>query len=186
MQRRPRIKAVANLSASRRAANKNNPDSQTKTSNESEKSNEYAKIEHNTSVIELTATQECEQQCDSSQESSKLGSVVNEKLLEPLAQSETELKISQQIETKTPSQDDPSTFKTPPQMPRNEKEPTGTSTSHSNANKFRKFKIAPRLTAPRNVTKSQVSEFQINLRTRNVHNVKYFRKKKSRLKFLLK
>lgn len=49
-----------------------------------------------------------------------------------------------------------STFKTPLQ-PRPDAESPGSSASQSTANKFRRFKIAPRLNTSRNVPKAQVS-----------------------------
>lgn len=169
MQRRPRIKPVANLSASRRSANKSNSDSQSKTSQvkgDSENSAEISKVQTNdeSGKIPLVASSsESEQVPESSHrtpEIDKLKSVVelNEKPLEPKSpQTKSDPELHNQLEPKNASVDVPLTFKTPSQLHRNEKDTAGCSTSNSTAKPFRKFKITPRLTASRNVAK--VSEF---------------------------
>lgn len=168
MQRRPRIKAVANLSASRRAAIKSYSDSQSKTSelkNDSEKSLENSQPEQECGAEEdlfEATTSKVEMQSDLLQkkdEQMELEKVAAcEKLVELKMpeQAKTDLKLHYQIDCKSPCLENPTTFKAPPQMQRNEKEPAGS--SHSNTNKFKKFKIAPRLTALRNVVKSQASK----------------------------
>lgn len=168
MQRRARIKAVANLSTSRRPANKNNSEIGVK--NETEKSGTIAEITQEgkdsvdatqSSVPNVTSVKG--EHKDDARVATEISSGINEKSLDqdPAEQAETNYKVPNHSEDHTSSHDESATFKTPLQMPRTDNEPAGSSSSLSSqpsGNKFRRFKIAPRLNASRNVFKVQVSD----------------------------
>lgn len=161
--RRARIKPVANLAATRRSASKCSSDALTPAK---EKDIQSQKSEQNDVVaqsdLELSAgpsqpdvsASVSSQLNDSAIEEEK----VSEKVLEvdPAAVASTEKKPTTGLEHSLTSQDEPSTFKTPLQMPRAESDSSISSASQSSVNKFRRFKVAPRLNTLRNVPKVQV------------------------------
>lgn len=173
MQRRARIKAVANLSTSRRPANKNNSEIGVK--NEIEKSGAIAEItqEGNDSI---DATRSAVPNVNSSVKgehkddvrvATEISSGINKKSLDqdPAEQAEINHKVPNHSEDHTSSHDESATFKTPLQMPRTDNEPAGSSSlsSQPSGKKFRRFKIAPRLNASRNIFKAQVSDHWFHL-----------------------
>lgn len=174
MQRRARIKAVANLSTSRRPANKNNSGIGAK--NETEKSEAIVEItqEGNDSIdtiqssVPNVASSVGAEHKDDARVATEISSEINKKSLDqdPAEQAETNHKVPNHSEDHTTSHDESATFKTPLQMPRTDNEPAGSSSSLSSqpsGNKFRRFKIAPRLNASRNVFKAQVSDHWFHL-----------------------
>lgn len=173
MHRRARIKAVANLSASRRAANKGNSDVSNKTKeNESEiiKSDieinpeEQGKSSESLPVIkphdnvthcltennDVNVTEENEinvtEKCQETSQTEVLPSAIEEV---------QEIKYS--CESSNALQHDTATFKTPLQIPRVDDDSSSSSTSVPSAIKHRRFKIAPRLIASRNTPRALVS-----------------------------
>lgn len=171
--RRARIKVTANLSASRRTANKTSVDTQNASK---EIDNEITKTQENDvnsqSQSETTAGLS---QIHSIDVKSSIDTTLNDcasnhdenfpKLTEkstearPATPESAQKKLTSDIEARP---DESSTFKTPMQMPRAEIDSSGTLSSSqpsTSSNKFRRFKIAPRLNTSRNVVKLQVSEF---------------------------
>jgi hypothetical protein len=171
MQRRARIKAVVNLSSSRRAAkvNSENVKGEKSEVEESKKKSSEKEIAESTNKLSqsplesssadsqsTSATYHDDKNKSSESDAAKL----NEKSKQPdpavLSRSEDKLSSKNELSNLVP--DEPTTFKTPLQLPRAaDNEMAGTSSSQSNANKFKRFKMAPRLTAPRNVPKVHVS-----------------------------
>lgn len=158
MQRRARIKAIANLSASRRTASKNSTEISKKTS-EIESDDSGTKDEE----IKVPGSHTHEDLSGSSS-SSKLSPsqicatpTIDEKIsTQQIEQSEKDQKLSPNQQS-TFLQNEAATFKTPLQIPRNESEASGSSHPVSNATKIRRLKIAPRLNASRSALKIRVS-----------------------------
>lgn len=172
MQRRARIKAVANLSNIRRGTSKNNAEN----SQESENSKKEVKDQlndiperkssENEQVVTVTVKQEAAKQETSSNLIEKVDDVnTSNNLLDKL----NETSSNSDNNEKTALQDDipitkevekdvskvQESFKTPVQAtPRAENAPTS-------SNKFRKPKIAPRLNIARAVSKVQVSRHEL-------------------------
>lgn len=168
MQRRARIKAVANLSNIRRSTTKNNVEnSQENENSKKEVKDQLNKIQEETSnENEQLVTETIEQEAVVKETSSNLIEKVDDvntrnNLLDKL----NEISSNSDNSDKTPSQDEiPSTkvvekdvpkvqesFKTPVHAT-----PRAENTS-SSSNKFRKPKIAPRLNISRAVSKIQVN-----------------------------
>ena len=156
------------MSATRRSANKSSGDTQNSTITAGESTSEDVNSQHQQvdtnevsqpqSVDLKSPTKSNEKDCASilSENSSSL----NENLFEPdltTAGNDPDVASKELRETTTLS-NEPATFKTPLQMPRVENDSPGTSAQAStSSNKFRRFKIAPRLNTSRSVTKFQVN-----------------------------
>lgn len=171
--RRARIKPVANLAATRRSANKSNSDPVTPAK---ENVSDSTSLDDNSAVTQSdhkkTADPACPDELEavsevalqSQQKIYKKEENPSEELLEvkPALDNESIKKPIACIEHSTSSINEPSTFKTPLQLPRAENESSAASSSQSSSNKFRRFKVAPRLNTSRNVPKIQVSKACIN------------------------
>lgn len=169
MQRRARIKAVANLSASRRTTAKASSETQNKTienDSESHKSQVNEVEQEVNAQIALSVSLSSSVSPSSTDVIQKIDENVSaddlhvkEKKLEStlVKLEDTKPNVASNIEKQVIAQDESATFKTPQQMHRSESEPSGSATSHSTANKFRRFKMAPRLNTSRNVAKAPVS-----------------------------
>lgn len=173
--RRARIKVTANLSATRRTANKTNADKQNatkETDNEidskSQENNVNSPSQPETTVeISQPLTNEGKSSIDSTaidcaSSPSENFLKLNEKSSEsdPVTAESAQKQLTSDTEAQPSPQNEPSTFKTPMQMPRAEIDSAGTSSSSqpsTSSSKFRRFKIAPRLNTSRNVAKPQVS-----------------------------
>lgn len=178
MQRRARIKAVANLSTSRRSVNKNSSEISKKTS-EIESDDGEKEIEKRN--LNVTSSNPINESQESSSTKSPLytslhkissdpsldvrssntahSATKNEKTSSQASSGEQgskEQSITTELKLPTITQNESVTFKTPMQMSRNENEASG---SHPilNVNKSRKFNIAPRLNSSRNVHRIHVS-----------------------------
>lgn len=167
--RRARIKPIANLAATRRSANKSNSDSQTPAKEkdiQSQKSEENDLVAQSNLELVASSSQPDVSVSISSQlhELGKEEEKLNEKVLEvdPAVVNIAEKKPTTGLEQSLTSQDEPSTFKTPLHMPRAENDSSISLISQSSANKFRRFKVAPRLNTSRNVPKVQVRNLIIS------------------------
>lgn len=183
--RRARIKPVANLAATRRSANKSSSDPVTPAKeNESDSTSlddssavvqsSHVKTADPTCPDRLVAVSEVELQ--SQQKICKKEENPSEELLEvkPALDDESINKPIACREQSNSSINEASTFKTPLQLPRAENESSAASTSQSSSNKFRRFKVAPRLNTSRNVPKIQVSKASINKHC-EINDFDYFR-----------
>lgn len=187
MLRRARIKVAANLSTQRRSGNKNSSETQNATKDNIQKSKENdanSQPEHEKSEASSQSTVISSQSSIESFQQDDISSVdkneekLNEKSLElnPAENEATEKRLSYSVELPIAQLDKSSTFKTPLQMPRAEIDSSVPSASQSSGNKFRRFKIAPRLNTSRNVPKVQVI-YQYNMSLRGItENILNFRK----------
>lgn len=166
--RRSRIKVTANLSATRRPANKSSGDSQNATTNGGESTNDDVNSQHQqitTDEVSLPQSVDLKSPTESKKNDcasilSENSSSLNEKSFEvdPVAAGNDPNVITKDSQEVTSHSNEPVTFKTPLQMPRAENDSSGISAQAStSSNKFRRFKIAPRLNTSRNVTKFQVN-----------------------------
>lgn len=155
--RRARIKAVANLSASRRPVGKVTVDSQKENSEDQKKEeNKCSETDH--------ATEDPPQATESDHTNSNITPVSVETAssgndaIAKISDAQNYHKVSNQSETATLSErhtDETATFKTPMQIPKCESE-SSSSAANQSARKFKRSKVAPRLNASRNVPKVQV------------------------------
>jgi hypothetical protein len=152
MQRRARIKAVANLSSTRRGLTKTKSDKQSDPSNLSHETDTLTQVcsaPENVNIDNKTQSSETSQiDITLAGSSPKHINVANYKA-EQIPESTT---LHHQI----PSKEECTTFKAPLQLPRLEND--GPSPSHPLAGKMRRFKVAPRLNS-RSFHKPQVSYF---------------------------
>ena len=156
MQRRARIKAVANLSASRKNTNKSSTeiskktseieiddptkiDLQKRSSDDLPETSQHISLSSNVSPQKINIIQDLGVEVSNESEA-------HETFRETIS-SQQNMEKDQPVSLKNEN----ATFKAPLKMPRNESE-----TSGSNVNKNRRLKVAPRLNALRNVVKVQV------------------------------
>lgn len=158
MQRRARIKAVANLSASRRTGNKSSSEISKKTEVENDEVEKKeikeqkkladSSLPGSSSPRKSSPSDHLQNNCTNSKSN-------EEKIPETIsaqANSDKDQKYPKH-EQLTVVQSDTATFKAPLQLPRNESDAPGSSQPVVNK---RRFKIAPCLNASRNVHKIQV------------------------------
>ena len=162
--RRSRIKVTANLSTTRRSTNKSSGDSQNSTTNGGESTNDDVNSQQQQKPTdEIPHPQSVDLKLQSESKKNDCASILSENSsslneAEPVAAENDPNVIAKDSHEVTTHSNEPATFKTPLQMPRAESDSSGSSAQAStSSNKFRRFKIAPRLNTSRNVTKFQVN-----------------------------
>lgn len=155
--RRARIKPVANLSAARRPINKSTSAAEGKEELDKKQNEKIESVPQQSPRDDNVTIKDKIEDVPSVDELAKSSSENVEKSADDEIQRDKIESAISQSESLSPIKDETATFKTPMQLPRNEADTIGSSSNHSSANKFKRFKLAPRLNASRNVQKFQVS-----------------------------